>query len=786
MNSSRLTLACIVFFIFDVFAQEPLQFPVVGKTENEDSQLRENIHLHLNKTTFLPGEHLWFTAYIQDQHLKAPSLTTTDLHVAIFNTKGQKLKHQKIFVENGVSSGDIAIDSTFVEGEYVVLSWTNYMRNFKFLRPFRQTIQIVQNVNEKLTPSFDKIQLEVFPEGGNLISGCYNRVGIRLTDTFGNGISSKNLEIVNEDGLRIKNNIATNHIGYGSFGISPQPNERYWLQFRHLNGAIAKAELPPAEYLAASLSVEDAGTSEVILKMVASNEFLKKNMGQDYLFAIYQNDEIFWETMNLTNEVPVLAINKNLLPFGVNTAVLFSPEMIPLARRMFFNHREGKKRQITMVLEQCITSSGDSLQIDLRVPKEKGASVLTSISVLPIDTKAYDPDHTIFSSLMLRPFIASDRQFDAYFLESQNRQRRFELDIRLLIEGWGRYKWGEKEREAAAFTFASENGIVVNGKLIDADLSKEKQVLLIPDEPSDMAYAVLESDKSFSAEMRLFVGDSLNISLLGKNGSLRKPKFELETGPVVQKRFEDLVAHVHDTSAVKRSPPPLLDMDEMSLGKDKRTIFLEEVTVMEKKKRVNKFLLSPSIQANVIGDLEIKRYKTVRNYLRRIGLLVEIRNGLMVVSSLKFPNPRLSIIVNGMPAQEGEVLNMPLSSVQTIVYSDKLYGGGRGIGGFVSIVLRQGTYLLPEYRDKFVKFLIENGYTRPQEYFTPNYPDNRSLFFRNYGAIDWKGNIRVGSEFPTSITIPLPYQNQLNLYIEGMGDDGTLVSQKEEIGINPK
>ncbi len=78
-------------------------------------------------------------------------------------------------MENGVSSGDIAIDSTFVEGGYVVLSWTN---------------------NETFV-------LDPFGNLGRIFlgAGC----GVEgVADTFGNGIVGQNLEFVNEDGLRIK------------------------------------------------------------------------------------------------------------------------------------------------------------------------------------------------------------------------------------------------------------------------------------------------------------------------------------------------------------------------------------------------------------------------------------------------------------------------------------------------------------------------------------------------------------------------------------------------------
>ena len=56
---------------------------LTGQELMESKGPLENIHLHLNKTSFLQGERLWFKAYVRDQNSKLPSLATTNLHVGI-------------------------------------------------------------------------------------------------------------------------------------------------------------------------------------------------------------------------------------------------------------------------------------------------------------------------------------------------------------------------------------------------------------------------------------------------------------------------------------------------------------------------------------------------------------------------------------------------------------------------------------------------------------------------------------------------------------------------------
>ena len=50
---------------------------------------RENIHLHLNKTTYLTNEQIWFKGYIIEKKFK-PSLNTSNLFISLTDAKRAK------------------------------------------------------------------------------------------------------------------------------------------------------------------------------------------------------------------------------------------------------------------------------------------------------------------------------------------------------------------------------------------------------------------------------------------------------------------------------------------------------------------------------------------------------------------------------------------------------------------------------------------------------------------------------------------------------------------------
>ena len=107
----------IIGLIINTFLNPSLTAQDLTSTQITDSYrtfykpLRENIHLHLNKTTFLKGEQLWFTAYVYDGNNQVPSSSSTNLHVGIFNEAGKLIERRMIYIQDGIGHGRFLIKS---------------------------------------------------------------------------------------------------------------------------------------------------------------------------------------------------------------------------------------------------------------------------------------------------------------------------------------------------------------------------------------------------------------------------------------------------------------------------------------------------------------------------------------------------------------------------------------------------------------------------------------------------------------------------------------------------
>ncbi|MDT0606814.1 hypothetical protein [Croceitalea rosinachiae] len=759
----------LVFFCFLHFSAN------VGFTQTEETvpQLFENIHLHLNKTTFIKGERLWFKAYVQDQNTQLPSLKTTNLHVAIYDKKGDEIKRKLFYTEDGLTNGDFAIDSTFTEEDYKIIAWTNYQRNFKHLTPFQQHIKIIQAGVED-DDIVDELKIEVYPEGGYLIEGAFNQIGIVLSRTTGERLSVNNLELVDGQGNVVRSNITTNSLGLGKIGFMVSIGKKYFLQWGNNAIGYSKKMLPIPKSNRIGLNIDNNGKDNILVKLIASKQIFKEKDGENYSVAIYQDESIVFEAVEIIEEESVIALLRKSLPYGVNTAVLFDDQLKPVSYRMFFNHRNDKERIVPLEVEHCLSEFGDSIQIDFIRPKNGILDTNVSVSVLPSSSFAYNPKNSIVSAFLVDYYLKNAFK-GSYYFDNMNRKKRFELDKRLIVEGWGKYDWESRKVEELKLSFDMETGISISGKVLDADLTEENQVSLVTDFSGAYTFEELSVNKAFESNINLFEGDSLGISLIGKKGKLRKPNAEVQffnTNPLrIQKdnwlNFENVILEKKDIGSSVEG--------NQSLNLVELTIALDEVVVTEKVTTTdNKFQITAEIEGSFVNDLDIKRTKSVVSYLRRLGFSILMREGRVRAVVNKFPFPEAPIIIEGMMASQGEVIGMPLSSVKFISFKKTR------TNPFISIQLNHN-YVSPQNRNKFLKFAIENGYARPQEYFTPNYPDHTTPVFKNYGAIDWKANILIGSEIPTTIMVPVKGQKTIKLFIEGMDASGNLFTRNETI-----
>ena len=145
-----------------------------------------------------------------------------------------------LFVSGGTASNFIHLDDSLTPGTYCFRAYTNWMRNFYEEKDFNRTITIlgptgknISNNNSKIKGNNDEISklkesskpeiktdydIQFLPESGHVIEGLDNVIGVKVTDSYGRGVSIRG-KVVDSTNNEIIT-FTTNQMGMDKFTIA--------------------------------------------------------------------------------------------------------------------------------------------------------------------------------------------------------------------------------------------------------------------------------------------------------------------------------------------------------------------------------------------------------------------------------------------------------------------------------------------------------------------------------------------------------------------------------------
>jgi hypothetical protein len=133
-------LVIFVLHAFSGWSQSTTDSTVVPSAEFH----REIINLHLNTTFFLAGETLLFKVHClnADDSAKQSSLSSV-AYIELVGEDGRPAAQLKVVLKNGVGSGDFFFGEKFASGNYTLMAYTKWMRNFSQADFFRCNVTVL-------------------------------------------------------------------------------------------------------------------------------------------------------------------------------------------------------------------------------------------------------------------------------------------------------------------------------------------------------------------------------------------------------------------------------------------------------------------------------------------------------------------------------------------------------------------------------------------------------------------------------------------------------------------
>ena len=761
---------------------------------------RISIFLHMNKSTYVRGEHIWFKGYMYNRVKAKPFKESVNVYVGIYDSDGNQKEKHLVLSKEGQLQGQIAIDSSFVDGQYYIKASTSWMKDFKeddsFVQQFTVLNSEVVLENKDSSKAYD---IQFLPESGHWVSNVQSVVGIKITNDNGTAAANVVGIIRNERGEEIVR-FKTNRFGFAKAVMTPSKKERYWASVSNPTGKEWKVPLPAIDSLGLVLSTRNIADDRILV-LVGTNAETKRAIGQKpYSILIHRDgllkslDVVFKENQLYASHI----LDKRELHTGMNILTLIDNRGVPLAERLFFNDTGMESITLATNVQKV---DNDSIQVSLAGFKKRTTSY-ASISVLPADTKAYNFNSNMLSSFLLKPYVRGFvEEADQYFADFSKRSME-NLDMLLLTQGWSRYEWDHIFDASPEKKIQYRAGIDVFGT-INSKIPKNTDLLVYAGNQSDPTIIPLsEQSKTFSLD-NYFVeqGEELRLTLLNKRGELALPNLflRLDTGQSTDRIYE-----LQPAKGIEH------DMLVKGLGKEEfqnfvlpeqNTIDLEEVVVSEN--RTGRRITTPFVSE---GNLKVVTEETEGLYPRLLDIIrssgfnvwempntgyerIRITTKRQLSFSLVQPSPILYI--DDVRYSDFNILmDFPTSRVESYYIDRSGFMEAGGAGGVIRVYTRKEGDVGAGHSDKFTpdeRFFthtVSNGFMPAKQYYTPKYNNLSSESFRYFGSIGWYPDLTIDKNGTCQIKIPDYGYDEIVLFVEGMDEDGRLTSSIERMMVS--
>ena len=481
---------------------------------------QERVYLHFDNTSYYKGERIWYKAYVVDGRDFSATPLSGILYVELLNPIGYPVETQKLVISNGQADGAFLLSDTLNAGFYEVRAYTAWMLNFtpgdrhgwrsladkkvrrrygeRFQRyldgnagVFSRVFPIYEAVDSgryalKAMPRLpkttvglqerekDRLEIDFYPEGGNIVSGVPTRVAFQARTTAGRTLNVAGALVRHGDSIGF---FKTGYAGRGVFAVTAAEEDAeelvdglaLRLTYR---GRDYSFPLPVARRTGYVLNVRQTGAA-VRVGVARNSRTEGLVLG---LSVTCRGLTAYSGAVDLTDSLTaVVSIDRRLLRTGVNVVTLFTPEGGVVAQRMTFvnNHDTRPYRlAVTMPPADSLRPYG-RVDIACRLTDADGrpAAGPLSFAMAVTDATARDStydDGNVLTYMLLSSEIKGFVPRPAYYFEADDAAHRSALDILMMVQGWTRYDFGRAmSGDGLRPLPAAERGLVFRGRLLN-------------------------------------------------------------------------------------------------------------------------------------------------------------------------------------------------------------------------------------------------------------------------------------------------------------------------------
>ncbi|WP_215222775.1 hypothetical protein [Echinicola shivajiensis] len=317
----------------------------------------------------------------------------------------------------------------------------------------------------------ENIDLQFFPEGGDMIHRQITKLGFKAVNSKGQGIKVRG-DIVNDKGEIIMD-FKSNHLGMGALFLSPDSARQYFASIPSSRDSTINFQypLPKTKPKGQNFSII---RGEDIIRLISVNS----SPVNDSIFIQIncRGIEYYLIKGRLKKGEMMVPLPKNSLPEGVISFTLLDKNQQPLAERLFFNEKPKNRLQVQAYTDTSTYSQREKTEISLQVLNPKVSPEKVNLSVLVINNdlmgKHQQNRQNILSQLLLNADLKGKIESPGYYFNTNNKNRLQDLDALLLTQGWRRYNYTQS---VDSIIYKPETSLHVSGTVGGVFSPKKKK-----------------------------------------------------------------------------------------------------------------------------------------------------------------------------------------------------------------------------------------------------------------------------------------------------------------------
>lgn len=781
-----LLLPALIIFCLQATAQQP-----------------EKIHIHFDKDIYLPGETVWFKAYVYSNG--QPSSVSTNLFMGFYNEQGKFIAEKRYPLFEGTANGDFIIPDTLSPKLLQVKAFTKNMQASGFDNLYSRVLIVYR----KEDPPFftgsvaENVPFGFYPEGGRLVAGLTNYVAYKSSAAMAAAITE-------EASGKLVDSVFANETGMGLFQFIPEAGKKYVAVWNDQGGNRQKAHLTEPLQYGALLHTEL--TSGKLYYAVQKNTDAANYDTLHMLFQSGQQELLRLSIAMNRNRRAVNSIPADSLGAGLVQVSLFDAKW-NLLQQKFIQVQDGQVQwqpQIN-IIEKSLLAKGKNV-IEIVVPD----TLLTNLSLSVAEPQFYhqDPVDNIYTDLLLREKDSTLSALQKGLSASDKKQRELTLLTQPLLP----FNW-RTLTETEEKSTVTDNYLFVKIGYSDkryALSGKEMLSMIVSDKVNGKQFFKLSpsavSGNKYFEQGGLIFYDSAKLYYSFDNNKAWNTYFSLRKDSAVL--FPSQIAAsspgAYFVKAAKKPFMQPLDLaQDFAIKKPKKFNEVQTIkNVLVRAKYANPITkrlqelddkyatgmsrgLARGFQLNVLDDPTAEMQTDIINYIlyRVPGLSVErdkITRARYLMSSRLILDPvPVTLLINDVESPYEVLESYRVSDIAYIKYISGIVIGSSFTtnGGALFIYTLRGdepgkSAVTAMRRETLM------GYNTTEEFKQPDYsqpseklnPDYRSLIYWAPYIVTDKGNHRVKLEFYNN-----DISRKLLLRLRGFNAAGKLVSIDQTI-----